>query len=125
MLPTDIDQALAIQHEPRDDGRVIWTLEHDQESVDVEAPTEAAARAAAKSSLLTDRRVRRSQEIIARLAATDVWAARSVEDGVPMPAAKINYRKALRVRLAQVRDAADAAAIDAVVVPDPPAPLDA
>lgn len=51
---------------------------------------------------------------------TDRWAARAVEEAVPMTAARIRYRQALRALFPQIDAAADVAAVEAITIPPPP-----
>lgn len=65
--------------------------------------------------------LRRQREDIVKetLAATDKWAARAYEEGVPMSAERIAYRKALRSTLADLATSTDPASVQ---LPAPPAP---
>lgn len=59
----------------------------------------------------------------AALAATDWWAARAYEDGVPLSKPRAAYRQKLRDLLTVIAAAADVAAVEAVALPKaPPAP---
>jgi hypothetical protein len=80
-------------------ARIAWT--NDQ-------PPEESIRAAATS------------EIRSLLSASDVWAARHVEDGVSLTPDRIAYRQELRVLLASLSKATPKQ-LRAFVVPDPPA----
>jgi hypothetical protein len=62
-------------------------------------------------------------EIKAALIATDVWAIRAAEDGVPLEDARKGYREQLRALLAEARASDDPAAIEIPTAPEwvPPA----
>jgi hypothetical protein len=82
---------------------------------------ELEQRAADEAAALEDARARRRQEVEAELARTDKWAARAVEEGVPMPAERVAYRQTLRALFAEI-DAADGlATLEKVTLPPAPA----
>lgn len=69
---------------------------------------------------LDARKAQRRLEIESVLAWTDRWAARAVEEAVPMPPARIRYRQALRALFTDIAAAADIPAVEAVKIPAPP-----
>lgn len=76
----------------------------------VEPPTDA--------ELLDVRRGNVSSHVLSRLAWTDTWVVRSIEEDVPISAERVAYRQALRALLAEISKSKDPEKIE---IPDPPA----
>lgn len=81
---------------------------------------EIAEREANAEVALDSRRLDRAAAVEAAIAATDKWAARAVEDAVPMSDARIKYRRELRALFAAIAAAPDVETLETIEIPAPP-----
>lgn len=126
LAPTQDEQgnnvAVYVLAGDEDSGEIaVYLADEDADEAAVKkalAPIVSAHKAGARA--LAQAADAKGAEILGLLAGTDMWAARAVEEGTPMSAARIAYRKQMRSALGAVQAATTVAAVDAVALPDPP-----